>query len=131
MSQQSEPPKSFLFFIGCSLGLLGSFFKKDLSLFDQIVQSLFFGSFLGIILLFLSLREIGWIIMLSPFSFLMSEGNEEVKKQFLFLLSWILLFSLTLFVSIISPNAIIGIVGSGLMFHFGCHHVVEWPGGRS
>ncbi|MDM3846338.1 MAG: hypothetical protein PT116_15140 [Aphanizomenon gracile PMC638.10] len=131
MSQQSEPPKSFLFFIGCSLGLLGSFFKKDLSLFDQIVQSLFFGSFLGIILLFLSLREIAWIIMLSPFSFLMSEGNEEVKKQFLFLLSWILLFSLTLFVSIISPNAIIGIVGSGLMFHFGCHHVVEWPGGRS
>lgn len=95
MSQQSEPPKSFLFFIGCSLGLLGSFFKKDLSLFDQIVQSLFFGSFLGIILLFLSLREIAWIIMLSPFSFLMSEGNEEVKKQFLFLLSWILLFSLT------------------------------------
>ncbi|MFM6611655.1 MAG: hypothetical protein ACKPJQ_19945 [Dolichospermum sp.] len=131
MSQQSEPPKSFLFIIGCSLGLLGSFFRKDLSLSDQIVQSLFFGSFLGIILLFLSLREIAWLIMLSPFLFLMSEGNEDVKKQFLFLLSWILLFSLTLFFSIRSPNAIIGIVGSGLIFHFGCHHVVEWPGGQS
>ena len=130
MSQQSQPPKRFLFIIGCSLGLLGSLFNKDLSLFNQIVQSLSLGSLIGIILLFLLFREIAWIIILSPFLFLVSESHEEVKKQFLFLLSWILLFSLTLFISIRSPNAIIGIVGSGLMFHFGCRHVVEWPGGR-